>query len=155
MEKSLKGEKLVLDTSVLVEYIVKRAPYRFKVEKLFKEAIKGEVELYVNPITLSETLYVASRIYEAASVPNPNEEALNYITWLKGRINIIEITEEVAVKAGELKKTLHIALPDCYVIAVAEKINAIPLFKRIEKEMKPILNKLKELKVKFLDQIQI
>jgi len=32
------------------------------------------------------------------------------------------------MRAGELKKALHIALPDCYVIATAEKVDAIPLF---------------------------
>jgi hypothetical protein len=145
-------EKLVLDTSILVEYIVKRAPYRSKVANLFDKALKGEVELYVSPITLSETLYITSRIYEAASLHSPNDEALNYITWLKGRIKTAKINGNIAIRAGELKKSLHIAFPDCYTIAIAEIINAISLFKTVEKEMKPIQDKLKKLRVKFLDE---
>ncbi len=148
-----KKTRLVLDTSVLIEYIIKRSPYRSKVEKIFTKAADGILELFVTPITLSETLYVASRIYEAASIPEPNKEALNYITWIKDRAVVADITEEIMVRAGELKKQLHIALPDCYVIATAEAINAKPLFKKIEKEMKTILNKLRRLGVLFLDEI--
>jgi len=145
-------EKLVLDTSVLIEYIVLRSKYRSKVAKLFDMALNGRVELYVNPITLSETLYVASKIYEAAGLEKPNSEALDFVEWIKGRAKIVGISEDVAFRAGELKKMLHIALPDCYVIAVAESVKATPLFKIVEKEMKPVLAKLKMLGVKFLEE---
>lgn len=53
-------ERLVLDTDVLMEYIVLRSPCRSVVAKLFEEATAKKLELYVNVITLSETLYVAS-----------------------------------------------------------------------------------------------
>ena len=52
-----------------------------------------------------------------------------------------------------MKKALRIALPDYYVIATAEKANAIALFKRMEKEMKHIFDDLERLGVKFPDQI--
>ena len=45
--------------------------------------------LSVNAVTLSETLYVASRIHEAAGVSKPNREALNHIYWLKRRAGVI------------------------------------------------------------------
>ena len=151
LELTLK--RIVLDTGVLVEYIVERAPYRFKVGKLFEKAAEGMVSLYVSPITLSETLYVASRIYVASSLSNPNEEALNYMGWVKSRLNIVGITEDVVVRAGELKKVLRLALPDCYVIAVAEEIDATALFRSVEREMKPVLSKLEELGVAFLSQL--
>lgn len=150
--ESLGKTSLVLDTSVLVEYIVRKAPYRSKVEKLFKEAATGKLKLYVSYVTLSETLYVASRIYQVAKVSDPNSEALNYIMWLKSRVEVIGIDENIALRAGELKKLLHIALPDCYVIATAETLHATPLFKKIEKEMKPVQDTLRKLGVKFLEE---
>ncbi len=155
MEESPRArpERIVLDTGVLVEYIVKRAPYRHKVVKLFSDADGGNVRLFMSPITLSETLYVASRIYEASSVLNPNEEALKYVEWLKVRISVARITEETAKRAGELKKELRIALPDCYVIASAELMGGSPLFRGVEREMEPVLDKLEELGVLFLDSI--
>ena len=146
-------ERMVLDTGVLVEYIVKRAPYRRKVANLFRGADRGSIKLFMSPITLSETLYVASRIYEASSTPNPNEEALKYVEWLKGRVSVVSVTEEVAERAGELKKELRVALPDCYVIATAELIEASPLFRRVERQMKPVLDRLEELGALFLDRI--
>jgi hypothetical protein len=87
------------------------------------------VKLLVAIPTLSETLYIASRIYQLAGVKNANEEALNYISWLKTKITPVNIDEETAIVAGELKKQLGLALADCYVIAVAQKnrwISIIP-----------------------------
>ena len=54
-----------------------------------------------------------------------------------------------------MKKQLRMALPDCYVISVAEAINARPLFKDQESEMIPIINGLEKLGVLFLDNIRI
>jgi len=155
MGESLEVKRLVLDTSVLIEYIVKKAPYKLKVGKLLEKAAEGKIELFITSITLSEVMYVASKIYEVALLPSPNREALDFILWLKGRVKIIEANEDIAIKAGELKKILHIALPDCYVIAAAEVMNAIPVFKKVEREMKLVLNKLRNLKVKFLNEILI
>ena len=52
---------------------------------------------------------------------------------------MVEANEDLAIGAGELKKRLGIALTDCYVIAAAETVEATPLFRRIEKEMEPVL----------------
>jgi len=147
-------ESIVLDTSVLVEYIILRSPYRSKVVKLFDKALKGDLRLYVSIVTLSELLYVASRIYQIAGVENPNMEALNFVEWVKSRARVVNIDEDIALRAGELKKQLRIALPDCYVIAVAKAMEATPLFKAVEEEMKPVANNLRKLGVKFLAEIE-
>jgi len=147
--------KLVLDTSILIEHIVLRAPYREKVSKLFNRAFSGDIKLYVNVLTLSEVLYMASRIYKIAKVDDPNKEALNYIKWIKSRTNIVEIDADLASRAGELKKFLNIALLDCYVIATADALGATPLFRNIEKEMETILDDLRNLNVKFLNELKI
>ena len=148
-------EKLVLDTSVLIEYILLRSPYRLLVTKLFEKALAKKLELYVNAVTLSEILYVASRIYRAAGVEDPNRESLDFIEWIKSRARVVNIDENIALRAGELKKQLRIALPDCYVIATAEYVNATPLFKTLEEEMKPVISNLRRLGIKFLDEIKI
>jgi len=148
-------ERLVLDTSVIIEYIISRSMYRPRVAKLFRAASAGEIELYVSPITLSETLYIASKVYQAARVQDPNSEALDFVEWVKKRVKVVEINENIIFRAGELKKLLYIALPDCYVIATAKDIEAIPLFKTVEKEMEPVLKELRRLGLKFLDEIEV
>ncbi len=70
-------------------------------------------------------------------------------------MEIVNISEDVAMRAGELKKKLRIALLDCYIISVAEAINARPLFKKQESGMTPILNSLEKLGVLFLDKMSI
>ncbi len=144
--------RLVLDTSVIIEYIIMRSPYRPMVARLFEKASAKQLDLYVNTVTLSETLYVASRIYEASGVDEPNREALDFTEWIRSKTYVINIDEDIALRAGELKKQLHIALPDCYVIATAIAVNAAPLFKKQEDEMKPVINDLRRLGVKFLTE---
>jgi len=149
------AEKLVLDTSVLVEYILERSLYRPRVARLFEMASRGEVELYVSTVSLSEVLYVASRIYSIAGVEDPNMEALAFVEWVKKRVLVVGVNEDIALRAGELKKQLRIALPDCYVIATAEAVDAVALFKTIEKEMSGVRDSMKELNVRFIDEIEI
>ncbi|RLE95405.1 MAG: PIN domain nuclease [Thermoprotei archaeon] len=128
-------------------------PYRGLVERLLEDAGSSRLTLYVSPITLSETLYIASRIHAAASLPNPDREALDYIYWLRSKTELLDINEEIMLRAGELKKSLCIALPDCYVIATAERVEARPLFKKLEREMKPVREELRKLGVLFLEDL--
>ncbi|MCC5997833.1 MAG: PIN domain-containing protein [Thermofilum sp.] len=142
----------VLDTSVIVEKIIRNSPYREKVEQLFSAQRSGTVKLFVAIPTLSETLYIASRIYQLAGVNNANEEALNYISWLKTKITPVNIDEETAIVAGELKKQLGLALADCYVIAVAQKIGGLALFLKSESEMMAKEQLINKLPVRFLSE---
>ncbi|MGC8912028.1 MAG: type II toxin-antitoxin system VapC family toxin [Nitrososphaeria archaeon] len=153
LRESLK--KYVVDTSVLVEYIIRDTVYRSVVEKLFNDTLKKTIELYVTPSTISELTYVASSIYKIASVEKPNEEALNFVEWLNTRVKHVEITWEMAVEAGELRKRFRIALTDCYVIAAAVKLQAKALFLKPEKEMLEKIEELKKLPIAFLAENKI
>jgi predicted nucleic acid-binding protein len=84
---------------------------------------------------LSELLYVSTRVYEMAGLEEPNVKALDFLLWIEGLVENVELTHDIALRAGELRKLLMIALTDCYVIATAESLNSIALFLRIEKEM--------------------
>ena len=146
-------QRLVVDTSVVIEYVNEAGELHEKAVRLFEKAIIGDVELYATPLTLSEVLYVASRVYQAAGVTDPNGEAVRLARWLAGIARVVSLDERIALRAGELKKMLRISLADCYVIATAEALGATPLFRHAEAEMKPILAELRRLGVKFLDEI--
>ncbi|MEM2293980.1 MAG: hypothetical protein QXX41_11965 [Nitrososphaerota archaeon] len=66
----------------MIEYIVKGSPYRGAVKKMLDDVLAKVAELYLTPITVSEIIYVAARIYELAGIEKPNEEVLNFIEWL-------------------------------------------------------------------------
>ena len=148
----MKAEKIVLDTSVIAEYLDEESPYAAEIEALFQRIFEGEAKAYLPITTVSETIYVAAKIYEEAGVENPNEEALRLVKWLLSCPNIkpIKPTLEVSIHAGELKKEVRIALTDCYVISTAKALKATPLFLKLEKEMEPHKEKLEKHGVKYL-----
>lgn len=147
--------KYVVDASVLAEYVVAKSPYRERVTELLRRCERGEIELYLSSITLSELIYVTTRIYALAGLDKPNEEAMNYVSYLKGvGVRVVSPDGEVAVKAGELKKELRLSLADCYVLATSEKLGAVPVFKRLEKEMKSIESRLRKQGLKWLGELK-
>ncbi len=147
-------KRLVLDASVLPEYIVAGSPYRRVTQRLFDLASQGTLELYVASTTLSELLYNAARVYQAAGVADANRRAEEFVLWVTLRVHVVDVSRDVALRAGELKKRLKIALADCMVIAVAEALKANPVFRRVEKEMKTVEPELRRLGVVFLDELE-
>lgn len=154
-KRSLKEslENYAVDTSVLAEYIVSCSPHRSAIEKLLEGVLRNAVALYITPITVSELIYVASRLYELAGVENPNQEALNFVEWLTMRVKTVEVTPDLALEAGELRKKLRISLPDCFTIATAIKLQAKALFLKPEKEMLDRIKEIREQPIAFLTEI--
>ena len=144
-------KRIVPDTGVLSEYVVKRAPYRSRVEELFSLAALRKIELLLGHLTISETIYVVTRIYQEASVSEADKLALDFLSWIKPKCKMVSTTKEIAIQAGELKKRIKIALPDCYVIATAKAYGGVPLFRKVEAEMEPFVGYLKGIGVQFLD----
>jgi len=142
----------VLDTSVIVEYLDEDSPYG--VERLFDSLAAGAVKVYITPLTLSEVVYVAARIYTKAGVRDPNARATELIEWLLALpgVALEPIGEEAAMVAGELRKRFRLALPDLYVIAVGRLRGAAPLFLKLEEEMKPYEEELRKLGVTFWEE---
>ncbi len=123
---------------------------------MFDRAARGEITLYTTSLVVAELLYVASRLYRAMNIQEPNQRVHEYIVWLQHYVGlkVLSIDSKLALEIGELKKKLKIALTDCSIIACSRLTNAIPLFRRIEKEMIPVLNELRRLGVVFLEEIE-
>lgn len=160
MSGKLRGRNLnsrrvfVLDTSVIAEYVDEASP--FEVDKLFDFLRAGAVRAYVSPVTISEVIYVASRMYSEAGVQDANREAIELVRWLLALpgVELETISREVAVLAGELRKKFKMALSDIYVIAVGMHRQATPLFLKRETEMAPYENELRKLGVAFWEEIR-
>jgi len=144
----------VLDTSVIVEYLDEDSPYG--VEQLFDSLAAGAVRAYVTPVTLSEVVYVAARIYAEAGVRDANARAMELIEWLLALpgVALESMGKEAAMVAGELRKKFRLALPDLCVIAVGMLRGATPLFLKLEEEMKPYGGELRELGVAFWEEVR-
>jgi len=110
----------------------------------------------VTPVTLSEVVYVAARIYAEAGVRDANARAVELVEWLLALpgVALESIGKEAAMVAGELRKKFRLALPDLCVIAVGMLRGATPLFLKLEEEMKPYEGELRELGVAFWEEVR-
>jgi len=144
------SKSYVIETSVALAYIVENAPGRDKVVEIFNIAKKGKVKLYTVYPVLSELLYVASKIYSATGLAEHNKMALDLVLWIKNVAEVVEITLNIALRTGELKKLLGIALTDCYVIATAEALSVTALFLKIKEEMKKRIHLIEKLPIEFI-----
>lgn len=136
---------IVLDTSVIIEYIDRAGPWHRYAEAIFSEIIQGRVLAFVPIVVMSEVLYVARRIYEKMGVPDPKRKSIRLIRWLyqHPNIRIVGGGFRVIMLAGLIKAKYHLAMSDCYVLALAKILNAKPVFRKKEKEMKKHLGALK------------
>ncbi len=147
--------RFVVDTSVLAEYLDVDSPYTDALERFFNDVRNRRVRAYITYITIAELVFVATRIYREAGIENPNEEAVRYVTWLTSvaGFNIVNFEIQDAIFAGELRKSIRISMADRFVIAVARRLEAIPLFLRLEREMRNFIDVLREHNVRFIDEI--
>lgn len=138
--------KLVLDTGVIVEYIISNSPLRPVLTKLFSSAMRGANELYLSTVTLAETFYVARRIYEWAGVKQPEEAAHDFLFFLEKHkaLSLVQPSPETAVEAGKVKAFYGVSLADSFVLATAKILNAKALFRKVEKEIEPYIKALKK-----------
>ncbi|MGQ4892113.1 MAG: type II toxin-antitoxin system VapC family toxin [Candidatus Njordarchaeia archaeon] len=150
----MEKDSFVVDTSVLIEYISVDTPYRKILDKLLRSPEKFGISLFVSPVTLSEVLYVADRVYRAAGVKTSNQEAKRFLQWLKNRVKTVSINDNIVELAGEIKKYFHLALSDCYAIATGKHLGYPILFKKIERKMERHIKELRKMGVRFLDEIE-
>lgn len=151
MQKSLKEKTILVDTSVLVEYVIEDSPYLEKIETILNEGIRTK-RLATIPQVLSETLYVVSKLYSYAKINEANKKAIDYLRWISNLLEILSI-DGLALHAGEIRKLYRISLTDCYLIAAAKKTERIALFLKPEKEMKKHIDELKRFGVMFLSEM--
>jgi len=137
---------------VVVEYIDEESPFKDEIESLFNALRTGHIKAFITSTTIGEALYIATRIYGEAGSANPNRDAEDFIQWVEKQpgVEIVNVTREISILAGEIRKRARISLIDCIVIATGKILKAEPLFLKLEKEMEPYVNILLKYNVKFL-----
>jgi len=60
----MTANKAVIDTSVLLKFLIKDDPAKAQVvEKLLKESKSKDMTLYVLPVTVLETVWVTEKVF--------------------------------------------------------------------------------------------
>ena len=104
-------KNIVFDTDIIINFLRGREEAR-----TFISSFIGEATLYCSVITVAE-IFAGMREQERKKT----EELLD-------SLNIIEVTKEIAEKAGSYKnriKSHHLELDDCLIAASAKSIEAI------------------------------
>lgn len=136
---------LVLDTGVIIEYIIEKSILREILKKIFLLAIKGKIKIYLSTISLAEVYYISRRIYFEAGIKNPEKASISFLNFLKNYkgIYIVPPDFKIAIEAGKIKSIYGLSLGDCFVFATSKFFNAKAVFRNEEIEFEPILNELK------------
>ena len=108
------NEIYIFDACALIALLSREAGYE-KAEKILEESKDKNVEIIMNKVNLLEVYYHIYRIYGEVS-------ALNFLNEIKNspiRLNA-EVTDDIIMNAGRLKKQYKISLADA--IGLAETI---------------------------------
>ncbi|MGQ4834165.1 MAG: type II toxin-antitoxin system VapC family toxin [Candidatus Asgardarchaeia archaeon] len=148
-----------VDTSVWIESIIKDAKYYHIASRFIESLDRGAIHAMLTPITASEVFYIAYRVYRALGATHINAEnkARMFFERLYTHKNIrVILNKEIALLAGKIKSEFGISLSDSYILALAEYMHAVPLFRAPEKEMKNKMKKLKErFHIMFLSELKV
>jgi predicted nucleic acid-binding protein len=138
------SKSYVIDTNVTLAYIVENAPDRDKVVEIFNVAKEDKIKpCVVYPALSGNTVRNVQN--SIAGFAEHDRMAIDLVLWIKNVAEVVEITLNIALRAGELKKLLGIALTDCYVIATAEALSVTALFLKIKEEMKKRIHLIEKL----------
>lgn len=126
--------KLVLDSLALIAYLRKEDRGAIVGKHLLK-AKKGEEELFLSYINLAEVYYKIIRELGKTKA----DETLTTIKKIP--VKLVSASDELVLKATEIKGYFSIALGDCFVVALALQENASiltgdPEFRKVAKTVK-------------------
>ena len=145
--------KVVMDTSVIIEYIDLKGELHQQAKTVFSAVLNGKLEVVLPHPILAETYYVAAKIYQKLQIESPQTVASKLIEWLYRLPTTIIPSEDVnlAIETGKAKLSYGLALTDCYVLAASKTYDCKALFKKPEKEMLRKIDALnKEYRIIFL-----
>jgi len=122
--KDLKG-KLAIDTSALIELI-----YCDKLGQKLKKALETNmIEAYTTELAITELRYLLCRKLGWQQ----SKERVNKLL-ASGYFTIID-TSQLINETAKTKCQRAISLPDCFILALANKIDGNALFARQEQEL--------------------
>jgi predicted nucleic acid-binding protein len=137
--------QIALDTSVIIEYIDRKAQFQEQAKAVFTALLNSEFEALIPLPTLSETYYVSAKIYQKLGVEKPEDTSAELVEWLF-RIPSVTVptgNKDLAIEAGKAKLKYCLSLTDCYVLATSQIYGCKALFKKPEEEMRRKISQLK------------
>jgi predicted nucleic acid-binding protein len=118
LKKESSKPRVVLDTKPFIKLFAKEDGWE-NVQKILVRIENGEIAAFINVVTLTEIYY--KYLHEKrADLATARIQELKYAVYLEK----IEISEDVAIKAGEFKGKYNIPIADSFIAATAFFENA-------------------------------
>ncbi len=105
--------RIILDTKPLIKLFAREEGWE-AVQKISSRVEAGEIEAGISVVTLTEIYYTYLR-EKRADLAKTRTEELRYAVYLKK----LEVSDEVAVKAGEFKGKYNVSVADAFIAAAA------------------------------------
>jgi predicted nucleic acid-binding protein len=143
-----------LDTGVIVEYVDLDGSFHRQAEAVIENVLARKLIAVIAHPVLAEAYYVSLRVYEKLGVEEPEDRAEKLVEWLYKSPNFViaDLTLELALLAGRIKKSFSFALTDAYVLAASKLYKGRAVFRRRESEIEEKLAELtKDYKIVFLE----
>ena len=105
--------KVVLDTKPLIKLFAKEEGWE-AVQKISSKIEAEEIEAAISVVTLTEIYYMYLQ-EKRPDLAKTRTEELRYATYLRK----LEVSEEIAVKAGEFKGRYNVSIADAFIAAAA------------------------------------
>lgn len=115
----LRHKNIFLDTAPLIYFIEGHSEYQEKLNLVFESNDKGHFVFITSSITLLEVLVKPLKEKQLKLA----EKYINILTNAGG-IEIIEVTNAVAIKAAALRAKYNLKTPDAIQLATAIEYNA-------------------------------
>jgi predicted nucleic acid-binding protein len=120
----------VLDSFALLAFF-QAEPAGLRVSELLDQAARGEVGLAITTVNLGEVAYRTERRYGLKRAQGVLAKIQEYAPA------VIDVNRELALAAAHLKARYHMSYADCFVAALAQRLDAAvvtgdPDFRQIE-----------------------
>ena len=137
---------MVLDTSMIIDYIDDKGSFHNNAYTIFEQLKNGIILGILSHPTLAETYYVSIRLYEKMRIKKPFEHSEKLVKWLYSHpsIELADNTYEMLKEVAKAKIELKLSLSDCYVLATARVYDAKAIFKKREIEMRSVRENLEK-----------
>lgn len=109
-------EKKIIDTNLIVRYLVNDQPAHYKKARDFFDFVKlGRIKAILEQTVFTETVFVLNKIYEI-----PKEKISDALSGLLSYKGIYNHEKEVLLNSLVIYETTNLHIVDCVIIAKAK-----------------------------------
>ncbi len=79
-QKSMEPQKLLIDTNVVLDFLLAREPFDTAAKRIFELAVREEAKLYISINSFTDIIYFVCKEYDAELVRTQMTELLDFVT---------------------------------------------------------------------------